>query len=146
MILTDKLADKVGWGWDNAVCLFAFLYFFGDYERLDQIRGKLERQHRKPSDHLQRTLEHLLPWFLQQTTIPLPTRHRLLPPRCQQLGTYPPTQVEILQPNEGKYLDKKISFPHEYPPTKLMFIPDDVLMSGYRTEISRISWPLLENA
>ena len=29
-------------------------------------------------------------------------------------------------------LEKKMSFPHEYPPTKLMFIPDDVYLLSIR--------------
>lgn len=43
------------------------------------------------------------------------------------IGSFLPdvnNEIEIIQLNESKYLEKRISFPHEYPPTKLMFIPD----------------------
>lgn len=33
-------------------------------------------------------------------------------------------QVEIIQINEQKRLEKKVTFSHNYPPTKLLFIPD----------------------
>ena len=33
-------------------------------------------------------------------------------------------QVEIIQINDQKRLEKKVTFSHNYPPTKLLFIPD----------------------
>lgn len=44
------------------------------------------------------------------------------------IGSFLPdinNEVEIIQLKDSKYLEKKCSFQHEYPPTKMMFIPDE---------------------
>lgn len=74
-------------------------------------------------------MEHVRNGLFQQIRIPLQVRYRILPTRHRKHRTYISliSQVEIIQMNENKRLEKKISFMHQYPPTKLLFIPDEVL-------------------
>ena len=53
-------------------------------------------------------------------------------------------EVEIVQLNiEGNQaFEKKVSFEHTYPPTKLMWIPDKVATLSFRRERTRTCWPL----
>lgn len=38
------------------------------------------------------------------------------------------TQVQIIQLNEARTFEKKETFAHNYPPTKLLFNPEEVIV------------------
>lgn len=83
---------------------------------------KVDYADSEPSDS--QVITYAAPWNIFSLGFSNKRKH----PFRLAIGSFLPdlnNEVEIIQMTDRNTLEKKMSFPHEYPPTKLMFIPDD---------------------